>query len=39
LNLGDHVPELTLLRSDGSDFRLRDFVGKPLLLVFLRHLA
>jgi peroxiredoxin len=39
MNLGDRVPDLTLQRPGGGTIALRDFLGKPLLLVFLRHLA
>jgi peroxiredoxin len=39
LHLGDPVDDLTLLRPDGSEVRLQTFQGRPLLLVFLRHLA
>lgn len=36
---GDRVSDLAFQRPDGSDVSLRDFLGKPLLLIFLRHLA
>jgi len=39
MHLGDRVPELTFQRPDGNAVPLRDFLGKPLLLIFLRHLA
>ena len=39
LQLGDRVNDLTFLRPDGSSVALSAFVGRPLLLVFLRHLA
>jgi len=39
MHLGDRVPDLTFLRPDGSPAPLRDFLGKPLLVIFLRHLA
>ena len=39
MHLGDRVPELTFQRPDGSAVTLRDFSGKPLLVIFLRHLA
>jgi peroxiredoxin len=35
--IGDRVPDVTLLRPDGSPVRLSSFFGRPLLLVFLRH--
>jgi hypothetical protein len=37
--LGDRIEELTLLRPDGSAIRLSEISGRPLLLIFLRHLA
>ena len=39
LQPGDPVGDLTLLRPDGSPLTLRELAGRPLLLVFLRHLA
>jgi peroxiredoxin len=33
------APDCIFTRTDGSTVRLSDFEGKPLLLVFLRHLA
>ena len=40
---GDHVPDLSLLRGDGSEVMLRDFLPTDsrglLLVIFLRHLA
>ena len=39
LQSGDPVPDLTVLRPDGTPVSLSAFAGKPLLLVFLRHLA
>lgn len=39
LKLGDPAPDCTFYRSDGSTARLSDFQGKPLVLIFLRHLA
>jgi hypothetical protein len=37
--LGEQVSELTFLKPTGEPIPLRAFLGKPLLLVFLRHLA
>ena len=37
LDVGDHVADLTFLRSEGTAVNLSEFPG-PLLLVFLRHL-
>lgn len=39
LTLGNSVPNVQLLRPDGSTVRLEDLPKKPLLLIFLRHLA
>jgi peroxiredoxin len=37
--LGQTVDDFTFLMADGSQLQLRSLAGKPLLLVFLRHLA
>lgn len=39
LHVGDVVDDFTFLRGDGSSVALSAFDGKPLLLIFLRHLA
>jgi len=40
MTVGDVVPDLSLLRSDGTPARLSEFcTSEYLLLVFLRHLA
>lgn len=39
MKLGDIVANCTFQRPDGSDARLSEFTGQPLLLIFLRHLA
>jgi peroxiredoxin len=39
MKFGDIVPDCTFLRLDGSEARLSEFTGQPLLLIFLRHLA
>lgn len=39
LRRGDLVGDLTFLRPDGTTALLSSFRGRPLLLVFLRHLA
>jgi len=39
MRLGDPVDDFPLLRADGSSVTLSAFAGKPLLLIFLRHLA
>jgi hypothetical protein len=38
LAVGEAVPDLTFLRPDGSPWRLAE-MPKPLVLIFLRHLA
>lgn len=39
LRPGDTVPELSLLRPDGSTAKLSDFLGRPLVVIFLRQLG
>lgn len=39
MRLGDLVDDFTFLRGDGSAVLLSAFAGKPLVLIFLRHLA
>jgi peroxiredoxin len=39
LRLGDRVPDLSFQQADGTPFSLGTFAGRPLLLIFLRHLA
>jgi hypothetical protein len=39
LKLGDIVPDFIFLRPDGAPLRLADVPTRPLLLIFLRHLA
>jgi peroxiredoxin len=39
LRTGDPTPDLTFLRPEGSAVALSAFRGRPLLLIFLRHLA
>jgi peroxiredoxin len=39
LHLGETVKDFLLLRSDGNPVALSAFCGKPLLLIFLRHLG
>jgi peroxiredoxin len=38
-DVGDPAPDFAVLRPDGSAARLGDFPDRPLLLIFLRHLA
>jgi len=35
LDIGDHVPDLTLVNQDGKSFRLGDFKGKAVLITFI----
>lgn len=37
--IGDRVDDFTFEKPDGSPLSLRSFAGKPLVLIFLRHLA
>jgi peroxiredoxin len=39
LRLDDVVPDCTFERLDGSPVRLSELSGRPLVLIFLRHLA
>jgi hypothetical protein len=39
LHAGETVGGLVLLRPDGSECHVTDFRGRPLVLIFLRHLA
>ncbi len=39
LKIGDVVPDFTFLRPDGSPLCLAEVTARPLLLIFLRHLA
>lgn len=39
LRIGDRVTDLTFVQPDGRALSLGAFAGRPLLLVFLRHLA
>jgi peroxiredoxin len=36
---GDYAGDLTLLRPDGSPLALSEFAGRPVVLIFLRHLG
>ncbi len=36
---GDRAPDFTLDAVGGGPVSLRDFTGRPLLLIFLRHLG
>lgn len=35
LDIGDHVPDLTLVNQDGKSFHLGDFKGKAVLITFI----
>jgi peroxiredoxin len=39
LHVGDQAPDCVFQRPDGTAVRLSEFRGKPLVLIFLRHLA
>jgi hypothetical protein len=39
MTAGDVLPDLTLLRPDGTPVRLSELLSGPTLLIFLRHLA
>ncbi len=39
INVGDTVPDFSFQKPEGGDMALRDFAGRPLLVIFLRHLA
>jgi hypothetical protein len=39
LNEGDRVPECRFLQADGTEIRLSAWAGRPLILIFLRHVA
>lgn len=39
LRIGDEVGNLVFLRPDGGTVALSAFTGRPLLLIFLRHLT
>jgi hypothetical protein len=39
LQVGDRVGDFAFVRPDGSSLRLAELTARPLLLIFLRHLA
>jgi hypothetical protein len=39
LKAGDLAPDCTFLRADGSEVRLSAWAGRPVILIFLRHVA
>lgn len=39
LRAGDRAPDFTLEAVGGGHVSLRDFAGRPVLLIFLRHLG
>jgi hypothetical protein len=39
LPLGSKVDDLTFVQPDGQSIALAAFAGRPLLLIFLRHLV
>lgn len=39
LSPGARVPDLALVRPDGTAARLSSYLGRPLLVILLRHLG
>ncbi len=39
LGSGDRVGDLSFVQPDGQRVELKAFAGRPLLLIFFRHLA
>ncbi len=39
LVVGDMLPDLALVDADGCPWRIRDHLGRPLVLILHRHLA
>ena len=39
LRIGDRISDLAFLRADSSVVTVAAFAGRPLVLIFLRHLA
>ncbi|HYV36572.1 MAG TPA: hypothetical protein VE988_12745 [Gemmataceae bacterium] len=39
IRLGDQINDMTFVRPDGSELHLAELRGRPVLLIFLRHLA
>jgi len=39
VSVGDRAPDFTAELPGGEGFSLADFAGRPLLLIFLRHLG
>ncbi len=39
LAVGDALPDLAFVDADGQPWRLRDHLGRPLVLILHRHLA
>lgn len=39
LQIGDRASDVAFERPDGGRLTVADFAGRPLLLIFLRHLA
>lgn len=39
VQIGERVTDQTFVKPDGSPLTLSAFAGRPLLLIFLRHLA
>jgi cytochrome oxidase Cu insertion factor (SCO1/SenC/PrrC family) len=39
MQIGNRVSDATFVQADGSPLTLASFAGRPVLLIFLRHLA
>jgi hypothetical protein len=39
LRVGEHPGDLYFIRPDGSPVSISAFLGRPLVLIFLRHLG
>jgi peroxiredoxin len=39
VRVGDEMPDVEAIDHDGSRWRLRDHLGRPVVLVLHRHLA
>jgi peroxiredoxin len=39
LEIGDELPDLPLLATDGSPMRLSAYHGEAMVLIFMRHLG
>ncbi len=39
MKIGEAAGDYPFVKPDGTQVHLREFTGRPLLLIFLRHLA